>query len=195
MIRLLRACILANPSTSDKGLVVVDGGQLELESYYGKDDKTWRSDKKLFNFEAVHKWVFCDRDGDQKHTIPEEHDDYIFLCNGPVAEVYASLIENLSHIDLNLPTTFAASKHKRWLKGRFSDLLPSVPRGIRVSQTGKARELKVSWESAESIAVSKLSGRMLRVVLHRAASCRSRASDLLFDEGMLFCFCLAKWQY
>jgi hypothetical protein len=197
---LLRACLLAHHSTSDKRFVIVDGGQLGLNSYYDKTEKTWKLDKKLFNVLDLRTWVYCDASKVQLH---ESSDNYIFLWDRPVIEVYGRMIDDLTYADLNLATNDAdetdkasgksegdlrkeADERRRWLEGMVSELLPSVPRGLKITPTSKGRELEVSWQSAESMAVCKISAGMQRVTLHRHVSCHAKASDSLFDAGEFF---------
>jgi hypothetical protein len=60
-----------------------------------------------------------------------------------------------------------------------------MPRLIKVSRTGRGKELEVSWMGNESAIVSKKYGADIcyHVTLHKINTCKSKEGELLQEVG------------
>jgi hypothetical protein len=182
--RALKACLQLHPITKNLDFVKVEGNDLNLDVVYSQRQR--KVEKKLFTFEGAHEKAFCDHEQEYKkfEAEPAALTDGIFLCNHAVMHLYTRMIDTLPPEEMRRIYGEHAPPREE-LVSRAWQLLPTMPRGVRVEPTTKKLELKVSWEVAESRVTSKLSSRKLKVTLHRGDVCPEKCDDLLLNEGQL----------
>lgn len=93
----------------------------------------------------------------------------------------------MSNVQTETESRKKGEDRKRWLAGMVSGLLPSVPRGVRIAPTLKGRKLEVSWQSAQSMAVCRVSTSKQRVTLHDLSTCSALAESSLYNASKSHC--------
>ena len=184
LLRLLKACLLSDPTTSDKEIVIVDGGSLDVRAYYKRESKLWGIEKKLFEIKAAHEGIFyCE--AMQTHNDEEDEFSSMFCCMHAVVDLFGSMLEDLDEDDLNQPSAAAAIAKRKHLISMARTRTSRVVQNVMVAPTDRCGQLKVSWESLETNYARKRSTFSYAVTLHKEGRCKDKSQYLIQTPGKM----------
>jgi hypothetical protein len=184
LLKLLKACLLAEPYTEDKQLIIVDGGALDVRSYYDSGSKTWKLEKKLFEIKTAHEGVYC-CEALGLYSMEQSDDDIVFCCTHAVVDLYTSMLEDLKPGDLGGDTATAANAKRKHLISKAFTRSSRVAQQVMISSTERGGELRVNWESLETQYTRKHSTLSYAITLHHnvAGACKDKTQYLLHRPG------------
>ena len=176
--------MLSDPATSDKEIVIVDGGSLDVRAYYKRDSKLWGIEKKLLEIETAHEGIFyCE--AMQMHDDEEDDFSSMFCCMHAVVDLFGSMLEDLDEEDLNQPSAVAANAKRKHLISMARTRTSRVVQNVMVAPTDRGGQLKVGWESLETNYARKRSTFSYAVTLHKEGRCKDKSQYLIQTPGKM----------
>jgi hypothetical protein len=183
LLKLLRACLLADEHTADKHITIVDGGHLDVRTFYGSLSNTWKLEKKLFDFNIAHEGVFfCE--AMSGHGTGEDND--VFCCTHAAVDLFSNMLGDLKPNDLGVDTHSASAAEVKRLVSMARTRTSRVPQNVLVAPTIRGGEVHVTWESFETQYARKHSSFNYAVTLHNAETCKDKSQYVLHKPGMSY---------
>jgi hypothetical protein len=180
IIRALKASLSLDPRMEDIKVQFVKGGKTEIDLLFRKEENLLRIHEKWVNFQGIHEVASCEI---FRLTRGRPGEMEAFLCDHVVEDLFELALDNIrGPLDLGQAECVAIRRVAR-------ERIRQMPRLIKVSQTGLANELEVSWIGNESGIVSKTYGADIQyhVTLHKMSTCGSKRNQLLYHIGKCNC--------
>ncbi len=174
--RIFRAAMQLDERLKAIKIEVVKGGVTGINVVFKEEEHTMLIHERWFDVDKIHEDTGCELFMLAQQTSLSAAD---FSCDHVVEDLLNLVLDEVHrHIE---GEALEVSK----IRGTARQLIHQTPRGIRVCQTQKAGELKVTWigNESESIVRQYSDGIFYNAVLHKVSSCGSQRLELLQFVG------------
>jgi hypothetical protein len=176
ILRALQASLSLDRRMEGIKVQFVKGGETEIDLLFRKEEKLLRVHETWIDFQRIHNAASCEV---FRLTRERPIETEAFLCDHVVEDLF-----ELALNDIRGPLELDQSECVL-LRRVARERIRQMPRLIKVSRTGLANELEVSWTGNESGIVSKKYGGDIwyHVTLHKMSTCRLKKGELLHQAG------------
>ncbi|KAF4809060.1 hypothetical protein CGCSCA5_v011769 [Colletotrichum siamense] len=173
MSRVLESVLAMDPALSGIQLQFVQAAHTTIDLHFDANSRVLRINHKWLDFEAVHVKTPC-----EFFEVAKHHDvGKIFCCDHAVEDLLELAINHMRYyVDL-LPSKATE------LQRQSREYIRQTPRGVQVSTTPKAGELRVHWLRNRYKLVSQTYGEttVCNITLHSVSKCKPRREDLIIN--------------
>lgn len=177
MSRVLRSVLTMDPALSGIQLQFVQAADTTIDLHFNAKSRVLQINHKWLDFEAVHVKTPC-----EFFEVAKHHDvGEIFCCDHAIEDLLELAINHMRY-DVGLLPSKATE-----LRRQSREYIRQTPRGVQVSTTPKAGELRVYWLRNRYKLVSQTYSEttVCNVTLHSASKCKPRREDLIINMGTL----------
>ncbi|KAJ3958605.1 hypothetical protein N0V92_004829 [Colletotrichum tropicale] len=171
--RILESVLAMDPALSGIQLQFIQAADTTIDLHFDAKSRVLQINHKWLNFEAVHVKTPC-----EFFEVAKHHDvGEIFCCDHAVEDLLELAINHMRYFVDLLPSKATE------LRRQSREYIQQTPKGVQVSTTSKAGELRVYWLRNRYKLVSQTYSEktVCNVTLHSLSKCKPRREDLIIN--------------